>query len=208
MALLKTYEAGEIEPVSTTADRARIAAQLDELGVRLEQVYLPGVVPDLDAAQDEIIESCRQQVNGLMQDHAFSGIDALTLHADTPDLDRIRLNCLREHCHSADEGRLILAGQALFCLRGHAGSVYALFCSPGDFILLPADIPHWFDPGRAPRLCAVRFFGEGSQYRPVDADGPELKRPPGLDDARGRAAMPVSGLRRGRAAGRVPTAPR
>ena len=48
-------------------------------------------------------------------------------------------------------------GIGLFYLH-LSDKVYALLCEKGDLISVPANTPHWFDLGAAPRLAAIRFF--------------------------------------------------
>ena len=46
------------------------------------------------------------------------------------------------------------------------GRVYAVLCTAGDLISVPANTQHWFDAGTHPSFTAVRIFTDTSGWVP------------------------------------------
>lgn len=122
-------------------DAAEIATALAGIGVRFERW-------PLDAHDD--------RVAALVAD-GYATVDTVTVAPDHPDRAAMRAKFLVEHRHAEDEIRFFKAGAGLFTLRA-AGRIWAVLCTEGDMISVPAGMRHWFDMGPAPRFTAMRFF--------------------------------------------------
>jgi 1,2-dihydroxy-3-keto-5-methylthiopentene dioxygenase len=127
--------------LSKTGDPADIAAALGEIGVSFERW------PVGDHA--DRIETLRAQ--------GYTTIDTVSVTPDHPERATMRGKFLSEHSHAEDEVRYFVEGQGLFTLR-EAGRVFAILCTAGDLISVPAGMRHWFDMGAAPHFTAIRFF--------------------------------------------------
>jgi 1,2-dihydroxy-3-keto-5-methylthiopentene dioxygenase len=83
--------------------------------------------------------------------------DTVSVTPDHPDREAMRGKFLSEHRHAEDEVRFFIDGSGLFTLR-EQGHVYAVLCTAGDLISVPAGMRHWFDMGPRPSFTAMRFF--------------------------------------------------
>ncbi|MGW7696248.1 hypothetical protein ACWGMA_46910 [Streptomyces asiaticus] len=64
---------------------------------------------------------------------------------------------LDEHRHGEDEVRFFAHGTG--CSYLHlADRVLAVVRKEGDLLSVPVGTAHWFDIGRQPHFCAIRFF--------------------------------------------------
>lgn len=122
-------------------DPAAIADALGTIGVQFERRPVDAV--------DAI--SAKLRANG------YGTIDTVSVAPDHPDRATMRVKFLSEHRHAEDEIRFFTDGEGLFTLR-EGDRIYAVRCTAGDLISVPAGMRHWFDMGPAPRFTAVRFF--------------------------------------------------
>lgn len=122
-------------------EEAAIAGALAGIGVRFERW------PTGDHGRQ--VEALRAA--------GYATIDTVTVTPDHPDRDAMRAKFLAEHRHAEDEIRFFQAGAGLFTLR-EGGRVYAVLCTAGDMISVPAGMRHWFDMGPRPDFTAMRFF--------------------------------------------------
>ena len=88
-----------------------------------------------------------------------------------------------EHVHDDCEVRVVLEGRALFVVRApFSGRTIAVLAEAGDWVALPAGLPHALDTGREPRLDMLRLFsrrqGRAAQHR----SGLRVDWLPRLDD--------------------------
>lgn len=121
-----------------TEDGAEIARLLAGIGVRFERPGAEG----LEAA---------------LRGEGYTTIDTVSVTPDHPDREAMRGKFLSEHRHAEDEVRFFVDGSGLFTLR-EQGHVYAVLCTAGDLISVPAGMRHWFDMGPRPSFTAMRFF--------------------------------------------------
>lgn len=156
-------------PADRVVSPNAIGVRLAMVGVGFERIPMADVPPDPDATQDEVIEAYREPLNRLMHRYQFVSVDVVGLSPEHPLVTARRRELASTHCHQVAEGRLIVNGRVIFGL--HAGSdVYALHCSPGDFIALPAGMKHWLRTGDPPNFRSVRLFT-------ATAAAPALPRP-------------------------------
>ncbi|SDH50219.1 acireductone dioxygenase apoprotein [Actinokineospora alba] len=143
-----------------TDDLDRIAENLAPFGITLRRwatVPLPA-----DAAQDDVLAAYRSEVDTLSAEGPYPLVDVVRMVPDDTDagVERARaarLKFLEEHTHDEDEVRFFVEGAGCFYL--HLGDkVYAVVCTAGDLMSVPAGTTHWFDMGIRPGFCAIRFF--------------------------------------------------
>ncbi len=121
-----------------TEDAGEIGTTLSEIGVRFEQ-----------RAADGIADALRAE--------GYTTVDTVAVTPEHMERAAMRAKFLSEHRHAEDEVRYFVQGEGLFTLR-EDGRVFAVLCTAGDLISVPAGMRHWFDMGPAPRFTAMRFF--------------------------------------------------
>lgn len=137
-------------------DQDAIGRELGGIGVLYERWQASHNL-DAEASQDEIIEAYRSQIDRLMQTYGFRSVDVIALTADHPQKEALRDKFLHEHTHDDFEVRFFVEGEGLFYLRS-GGKIYAVLCTRGDLLSVPAGMTHWFDMGPEPHLKAIRLF--------------------------------------------------
>jgi 1,2-dihydroxy-3-keto-5-methylthiopentene dioxygenase len=152
------------QPLSLEDDVTRIATELAQFGVTLEQ-WTAAESLSADAGQEEVIAAYREEIDRLCADGAYKVVDVVRMRPDpdNPDwrasVEPARAKFLSEHRHAEDEVRFFVEGRGCFYL--HFGDkVYAVICGAGDLLGVPAGTAHWFDMGTEPEFCAIRFFEE------------------------------------------------
>jgi 1,2-dihydroxy-3-keto-5-methylthiopentene dioxygenase len=76
----------------------------------------------------------------------------------------------REHWHSEDEVRFIVAGRGLFHIHPKNGPVVAIEVEAGDLISIPRETWHWFDLCSDRRIRAIRLFQDTQGWTPYYTD--------------------------------------
>jgi len=91
--------------------------------------------------------------------------DVIDVFPETPGLDAMLARFDKEHTHSEDEVRFILAGRGIFFL--HLGeSVVSVEVGPGDMLRVPRGTTHWFTLCEDRRIRTVRWFQETTGWAP------------------------------------------
>lgn len=156
MSRLSIYAENDARPAEILTDSTEIGRRLGAIGVRFERWEAARALPD-DAAQDDVLDAYRAQVDALMAEYGFKSVDVVSLHPNHPDRAALRAKFLDEHTHSDFEVRFFVDGQGLFYIHT-GGKVYGVLCGKGDLISVPADTPHWFDMGEHPHFKCIRLF--------------------------------------------------
>jgi 1,2-dihydroxy-3-keto-5-methylthiopentene dioxygenase len=137
------------------SEPASIAALLADLGIEFARWPAATLPPDADL--QAVRAAHAQSVARLGERCPIRSMDLVALRPDHPDRDALRQKFLREHTHDDHEMRFFAAGRGGFYL--HVGTrVYAVLCSGGDFISIPAGVRHWFDMGSRPDFTSLRLF--------------------------------------------------
>jgi len=155
MSMLRIYDekAREIESIH---DEARIADALGGIDVSYER-WEAGRELASDASQEDVLAAYAPQVKRLNGRFDFESVDVVALYPDHPQAATMRGKFLDEHTHDDFEIRFFVEGSGVFYL--HVGErVYAMLCTRGDLISVPAGTRHWFDMGAAPHFKCIRFF--------------------------------------------------
>ena len=150
---------GDCPPFGESADLqdfAAIAAAVSATGATLERWEAGATLP-ATATDDAILAAYADDIARLRARGGYQSHDVVRLSPDHPARDALRQKFLAEHIHDDDEVRFFVEGSGLFYIR-HDGAVYALECTAGDLIVLPAGMRHWFDTGAHPSFTAIRLF--------------------------------------------------
>ncbi|MEF3193345.1 MAG: acireductone dioxygenase [Halothiobacillaceae bacterium] len=157
MSELRIFEENRPQaPVAIHRDPEVIAHELAAIGVRFEQ-WEASVPLAADADEEAVLAAYRDDVERLKREYGFQTVDVVSLRPDHPQKDALRAKFLAEHTHDDFEVRFFVDGQGMFYLHA-AGKVYAMLCTQGDLISVPAGVPHWFDMGEHPSFKCIRFF--------------------------------------------------
>jgi len=88
------------------------------------------------------------------------------LSADTPNLEELRAKFAREHLHTEDEVRFVLAGEGIFDIRDTDDRFVRITVGPGDLLVLPAKRYHRFFLTSACHLRCARLFRDPAGWIP------------------------------------------
>ncbi|MEI9849834.1 MAG: cupin domain-containing protein [Sphingomonas sp.] len=142
-------------PEIDTGDSAEVAEALAPIGVRFEK--WPSRPLPADADQDTVLAAFAPEVARLKAENGYQTVDVMRLTPGHPDRVALRAKFLSEHRHSEDEVRFFVEGEGLFTLRDE-DKVYAVLCTEGDLISVPAGMRHWFDMGPEPGFTVIRMY--------------------------------------------------
>ncbi|MEV6823662.1 cupin [Amycolatopsis sp. NPDC051102] len=186
MTLLQVMPADDgANVVLRTEDITEIAAELAPYGIRMERwatVPLTG-----DAGQEQVLAAYASEVERVSAEGSYPIVDVVRLVPDDSDPEwpakaqAARTKFLEEHTHDEDEVRFFVEGSGCFYLHLD-GKVYAVVCTEGDLMSVPAGTTHWFDMGTRPYFCAIRFFQEADGWVAGFTGDPISNRMPTLDE--------------------------
>lgn len=145
-----------------TKDAAHIVTALGDVGVRFDR-WTTRPSPTHPTGPEELLERYATEVDALKREGGYRLVDVVRMVPDDGDLgwpakaDEARRRFLDEHRHSEDEVRFFTNGRGCFYLHLDR-HVYAVVCTAGDLLSVPAGTLHWFDMGPRPEFAAIRFF--------------------------------------------------
>ncbi|AZF59274.1 acireductone dioxygenase [Pseudomonas sp. R11-23-07] len=134
-----------------------IQSTLAEKGVRFAR-WQPGAL-EKGASEAQMIAAYQSQIEAL----GYARVKVISVTDDHPDKDTLWAERLSEHTCREDQAHGFIAGQGLFALR-IGDYVYGVRCEKNDLLIVPANMPHWFDMGENPHFVALHMFNtaEGS----------------------------------------------
>jgi 1,2-dihydroxy-3-keto-5-methylthiopentene dioxygenase len=138
-------------------DEGTIRAELAELGIDYERWNLDRVPTDSSA--DVVLDAYRDEIDEMKRRGGYVTADVIDVTPETPGLDAMLARFDKEHTHSEDEVRFILAGKGIFFLN-IGGRVASVEVHPGDMLRVPKGTTHWFTLCEDKRIRAVRWFQE------------------------------------------------
>jgi len=117
---------------------------------------------------DEAIRTTEvtEEIEELKVRGGYVTADVIDVNVQTPGLDAMLAKFNREHWHSEDEVRFIIAGHGLFHIHPKDGRVLAIEVEAGDLIRVPAETWHWFDLCSDRQIRAIRLFQESAGWTP------------------------------------------
>lgn len=154
---------------SRLADAAAIDTIIGALGLTLRRVAPPFSTALADVLADHHLDDAR--TNAILDDYesvlgdGHAGRDVVALFPGTPGLDGILVGFAQAHRHRDAETRLILAGGGAFGFVLSDGAQVEIAVGPGDLILVPPGLEHWFRLSDARTLVAVRLFQANPDWR-------------------------------------------
>lgn len=186
MTLLQVMPADDgADVLVRTEEITEIAAELAPHGIRIERWATVPLADD--AGQDEVLAAYASEVERLSAEGPYPLVDVVRMVPNDTDpewpakAEAARTKFLNEHTHDEDEIRFFVEGSGCFYL--HLGDkVYAVVCTAGDLMSVPAGTTHWFDMGTRPHFCAIRFFQEEDGWVAEFTGSPIASRIPTLDE--------------------------
>lgn len=186
MTLLQVMPAADGANVLVrTDDVTEIAAELAPHGIRLERWATVSLAAD--SGQEEVLAAYASEVERVAAEGPYPLVDVARMVPNDTDpewpakAEAARTKFLEEHTHDEDEVRFFVEGSGCFYL--HLGDkVYAVVCTAGDLLSVPAGTTHWFDMGTRPHFCAIRFFQEEDGWVAGFTGSTIASRMPTLDE--------------------------
>lgn len=157
MSELRVYtDTDSSAPVAVHTLGADIALALEPSGILFSRWSADRELGG-DATQDDIIAVYRDSIDELTQRYGFKSVDVVSISPQHPDKDAMRNKFLSEHTHADYEVRFFVEGEGLFYIHVD-GKVFAVRCTQGDLLSIPANMTHWFDMGPNPFFRCIRLF--------------------------------------------------
>jgi 1,2-dihydroxy-3-keto-5-methylthiopentene dioxygenase len=140
-----------------------IRAELAALGIDYELWSLDRV--GADASADAVLAAYANEIDEMKRRGGYATADLIDVNPDTPNLEAMLAKFDKEHTHSEDEVRFILAGRGVFFL--HLGEkVVSVEVGPGDMLRVPRGTTHWFTLCDDRRIRAIRWFQDATGWTP------------------------------------------
>lgn len=117
-------------------------------------------VPSDDAARAELLARVKRE-------HGYVDEDFVELGPDTPNLDAICAKFDKEHFHTEDEVRYVVAGEGIFDVRDANDQWVRIEVSAGDMIVIPANTHHRFLLTDTKQIRCMRLFANHDGWAPM-----------------------------------------
>ena len=141
-----------------------IRAELAAVGIDYERWSLDRVPQDCSA--DQVLDAYAEEIDAMKKRGGYVTADVIDVNPETPNLEAMLARFDKEHTHSEDEVRFILAGRGIFFL--HLGEkVYSVEVGPGDMLRVPRGTTHWFTLCEDRRIRAIRWFQQTEGWTPL-----------------------------------------
>jgi len=117
-------------------------------------------VPADDTARSELIATVKRE-------HGYVDEDFVELKPDLPNLDEICAKFDKEHFHTEDEVRYVVAGEGVFDVRDADDQWIRIEVSSGDMIVIPARTYHRFYLTEQKQIHCMRLFANNDGWAPL-----------------------------------------
>ena len=115
-------------------NEAEIRAELAAAGIDYERWSLDRV--PVASSADVVLNAYAAEIDEMKRRGGYVTADVIDVNPETPGLDTMLARFDKEHTHSEDEVRFVLAGRGIFFL--HLGErVYSVEVGPGDMLCVP-----------------------------------------------------------------------
>jgi 1,2-dihydroxy-3-keto-5-methylthiopentene dioxygenase len=144
-----------------------IRATLSAVGIDYERWSLDRVPAESSA--DAVLAAYAEEIDAMKRRGGYVTADVIDVKPETPNLETMLAKFDKEHTHSEDEVRFILAGRGIFFLH-LGGTVYSVEVGPGDMLRVPRGATHWFTLCEDRRIRAIRWFQQTEGWTPHYTD--------------------------------------
>jgi len=121
---------------------------------------LSWTVPEDAAARAALLDTIKR-------DRGYVDEDFIELAPDTPNLDAICAKFDREHFHSEDEVRYVVAGEGIFDVRDENDRWIRIEVATRDVIVIPARTHHRFFLTDKKQIRCMRLFANHDGWAPL-----------------------------------------
>ena len=142
---------------------SEIRGELAQLGIDYERWSLDRV--SADATADAVLTAYAKEIDEMKRRGGYVTADVIDVDSETPNLQTMLAKFDKEHIHSEDEVRFILAGRGIFFLHLE-GKVVSVEVGPGDMLRVPRGTTHWFTLCEDRRIRAIRWFQDTTGWTP------------------------------------------
>jgi 1,2-dihydroxy-3-keto-5-methylthiopentene dioxygenase len=157
MAVVRIPELGQ-----TITEESKIHSTLAGVGIDYERWNLDRVGPESSA--ETVLTAYAAEIAEMKRRGGYQTADVIDVTPETPNLEVMLARFDKEHTHSEDEVRFILAGRGIFFL--HLDKVYSVEVGPGDLLRVPRGTTHWFTLCEDRRIRAIRWFQDTTGWTP------------------------------------------
>jgi 1,2-dihydroxy-3-keto-5-methylthiopentene dioxygenase len=140
-----------------------IRAELASLGIDYERWDLSRV--GADSTADAVLAAYADEIGEMKRRGGYQTADVIDVNPETPGLDAMLARFDKEHTHSEDEVRFILAGRGVFFLHIN-GRVASVEVGAGDMLRVPRGTTHWFTLCEERRIRTIRWFQDTTGWTP------------------------------------------
>jgi len=147
---------------------SEVRITLAGLGIDYERWDLSRVAAD--ASAEDVLAAYSAEIDELKRRGGYRTADIIDVHPETPGLDNLLARFDKEHTHSEDEVRFVLAGRGIFFLHLRdqgEDKVVSVEVHPGDLLRVPRGTTHWFTLCGDRRIRAIRWFQDTTGWTPL-----------------------------------------
>jgi len=144
-------------------EEAAIRRELAGLGIDYERWNLDRA--GNDASAEDVLAAYSSEIEEMKQRGGYVTADVIDVDPSTPNLETMLAKFDKEHTHSEDEVRFILAGRGIFFLNID-GRVASVEVGAGDMLRVPRGTTHWFTLCEDRRIRAIRWFQDTTGWTP------------------------------------------
>lgn len=147
------------KPYFVSSDISDLREQLSSDNVRFEQWPLLHDQSSCFDDEDKAKEIYRQKAELIKAQLCCDHVEMVCACDVNGSAISLRARSLSEHTHTEPEIRFFLSGKALIYIHAKE-RIHIVECNAGDFIVIPAHMPHWFDMGPSPNYSCLRWFND------------------------------------------------
>lgn len=140
-------------------------------GIWYEKWDVEGRLPG-DASNEQILSTYEPEITRLNERGGYVTADVINVSPETPNLDAMLDKFNKEHTHSEDEVRFIVAGSGIFHINSVDKPVFSIEMMAGDLINVPAGTRHWFNLCASKTIKAIRLFKDSAGWAPEYLENP------------------------------------
>ena len=107
------------------------------------------------------------KLDAFKAERGYGTQDEVGLKPEMENLDEICAKFDKEHLHTDDEVRFVMAGEGIFDIRSSDDRWMRVVVQPGDLIIVPADKHHRFLLTEQKMIHCVRLFQDQAGWVPV-----------------------------------------
>ena len=136
--------------------------------VAAEELAMHGV-RSWSVPRDESVRA--ETIDRIKREHGYVDEDFVELGPATPNLDAVCAKFDKEHFHTEDEVRFVVAGDGIFDVRDGGDRWIRIEVSEGDIIVIPARKYHRFYLTDTKQIRCMRLFANHDGWAPLYREG-------------------------------------